>query len=50
LLTRGDEYGGDPEDLEIFISRLRAKLERPGDPSLIETVRAGGFRFRGAIR
>jgi DNA-binding response OmpR family regulator len=47
LLDRvwGAEYGHSPEHLKVFISRLRAKIERPGGPHLIETVRGIGYMF-----
>ena len=32
--------------IEVYISRLRAKLDEPGQTSLIETVRGAGYRLR----
>ena len=47
LLDRvwGDEYGATTDYLKVFISRLRAKIERPGGPRFIETERGLGYRF-----
>jgi DNA-binding response OmpR family regulator len=39
----GDDATGDY--LKVYISRLRAKLERRGDAHSIETVRGLGYRF-----
>jgi two-component system KDP operon response regulator KdpE len=46
LLDRvwGAEYGATPDYLKVFISRLRAKLERDGE-RYIETERGLGYRF-----
>ncbi|HEX8968176.1 MAG TPA: response regulator transcription factor [Chloroflexota bacterium] len=47
LLDRvwGAEYEAGPEYLKVFVSRLRAKLRRPGSPEYIETERGRGYRF-----
>ena len=47
LLDRvwGDDYGATTDYLKVFISRLRAKIETPGGPHLIETERGLGYRF-----
>jgi ParB/RepB/Spo0J family partition protein len=47
LLDRvwGSEYDASPEYLKVFISRLRAKLRRPGGPEYIQTERGLGYRF-----
>jgi DNA-binding response OmpR family regulator len=47
LLDRvwGSDYDAGPEYLKVFISRLRAKLRRPGAPEYIETERGRGYRF-----
>ena len=34
-----------PEYVKVFVSRLRAKLQRPGGPDYIETERGRGYRF-----
>ena len=47
LLDRvwGSDYEAGPEYLKVFISRLRAKLQRPDGPQYIETQRGRGYRF-----
>ena len=47
LLDRvwGADYGATNDYLKVYISRLRAKLERPGGPHYIETERGLGYRF-----
>jgi two-component system KDP operon response regulator KdpE len=47
LLDRvwGADYDAGPEYLKVFISRLRAKLRRPGGLDFIETERGRGYRF-----
>src|SRR6266545_8008955 len=44
LLDRvwGDAYGATPDYLKVFVSRLRAKIERPGGPRHIQTERGLG--------
>jgi DNA-binding response OmpR family regulator len=46
LLDRvwGEDYDATPDYLKVYISRLRAKLDR-GDAHYIETVRGVGYRF-----
>jgi DNA-binding response OmpR family regulator len=47
LLDRvwGSDYGATPDYLKVFVSRLRAKLERDDGPHYIETERGLGYRF-----
>jgi len=47
LLDRvwGTNYEASAEYLKVFVSRLRAKLRRPGGPEYIETERGRGYRF-----
>ena len=47
LLDRiwGADYVASTDYLKVFISRLRAKLERPGGPRYIVTERGLGYRF-----
>lgn len=35
--------------VDVAIGRLRRKIENPGGPMLIETVRGAGYRFRGGV-
>lgn len=48
LLTAvwGDEFEGDPNIVEVYISHLRRKLDEPLGRSMIETVRGEGYRLR----
>lgn len=41
------EYAFDPGSnvVNVYISYLRNKIDRPGEPSLISTVRGSGYRF-----
>jgi two-component system, OmpR family, KDP operon response regulator KdpE len=47
LLDRvwGADHEVGPEYLKVFVSRLRAKLRRPGSPDYIQTERSVGYRF-----
>jgi DNA-binding response OmpR family regulator len=42
------EYDFDPQSnvVDVYIRYLRRKIDRPGEESLIETVRGAGYRFR----
>ena len=42
----GDDFGGDSNLLEVYISYLRKKLEAAGEPRLIQTVRGVGYVLR----
>jgi len=44
------EYDFDPQSnvVDVYVRYLRNKVDRPGEPSLIETVRGSGYRFRDA--
>ena len=46
-----DEAGSFVNDntLTVYIKRLREKLETPGGPAVIETVRGLGYRLEGTI-
>lgn len=41
-------FGFDPQTnlVEVCVGRLRAKIDGPGAPSLVESVRGVGYRFR----
>jgi two-component system, OmpR family, KDP operon response regulator KdpE len=41
----GGNHEVGAEHLKVFISRLRAKLRRPGSPEYIQTERGIGYRF-----
>jgi DNA-binding response OmpR family regulator len=38
---------GFSNTVDVHIRRLRSKLDRPGEPSIIETVRGAGYRLIG---
>jgi two-component system response regulator MprA len=53
LLERvwGDSFVGDANVLDVYVRYLRRKLEPPGQPTLIQTVRGVGFLLKaGAIK
>jgi DNA-binding response OmpR family regulator len=41
-------YGFDPQSnvVDVYVGYLRGKLDRPGEGTIIETVRGGGYRLR----
>jgi two-component system OmpR family response regulator len=39
----GHDFEGGPNIVETYISYLRAKIDRPGEPSFIRTVRSVGY-------
>jgi DNA-binding response OmpR family regulator len=54
LLSRSQILGGvwgydfDPRSnvVDVYVSYLRGKLDRPGEDTIVETVRGGGYRLR----
>jgi two-component system OmpR family response regulator len=44
------DYHFDPQTnvIDVHISRLRSKVDQPGEHALIQTVRGAGYRLRGA--
>ena len=40
-----DAFEGDPNVVEVYVARLRRKLDEPGGPRSIETVRGMGYRL-----
>jgi two-component system response regulator MprA len=50
LLTAvwGEDFYGDPNVLDVYIRYLRQKLEWPGLPTLIQTVRGVGYMLKPA--
>jgi DNA-binding response OmpR family regulator len=47
LLERiwGAEYEPSEHQLHVLVNRVRAKIETPGNPPLIQTERGAGYRF-----
>jgi DNA-binding response OmpR family regulator len=42
----GYDYDGISNTVDVHVRRLRSKLDRSGEPSVIETVRGTGYRLR----
>ena len=44
------EYDFDPQSniVDVYVRYLRGKVDSPGRPSVIETVRGAGYRFRAS--
>jgi DNA-binding response OmpR family regulator len=42
-----DAFEGDPNVVEVYVARLRRKLDGAGGPRLIKTVRGMGYRLEG---
>jgi DNA-binding response OmpR family regulator len=40
-----DAFEGDPNVVEVYVARLRRKLDAPEGPGRIETVRGMGYRL-----
>jgi DNA-binding response OmpR family regulator len=40
-----DEFEGDPNVVEVYVARLRRKLDEPDSPRRIETIRGMGYRL-----
>jgi two-component system OmpR family response regulator len=43
-------FEGDPNIVEVYIARLRRKIDKPFDRLTIETVRGSGYRLGGETR
>jgi two-component system, OmpR family, response regulator len=39
------DFDGDPNIIEVYVRRLRAKLHRSNDRPVIETIRGAGYRL-----
>ena len=42
-----DSFEGDPNIVEVYVARLRGKIDRPFGRAAIETVRGAGYRLAG---
>ncbi len=40
-----DDFDGDPNIVEVYVDRLRRKVDDPFDRSLLVTVRGAGYRL-----
>lgn len=43
------DFEGDPNIVEVYVRRLREKVDRPFDRETIETVRGFGYRIRTGV-
>lgn len=41
----GYDYEGFSNTVDVHIKRIRQKIDRPGEPSIIETMRGAGYRL-----
>jgi len=46
----GYDYEGFSNTVDVHITRLRRKLDVPGEPSTIETIRGAGYRLQDGPR
>jgi len=45
-LTQGRNTGSFERSIDVLVSRIRRKIEpNPQDPTIIKTVRSGGYLF-----
>ncbi|MET4718987.1 DNA-binding response OmpR family regulator [Bradyrhizobium japonicum] len=45
-LTQGRNTGSFERSIDVLVSRIRRKIEpNPADPTIIKTVRSGGYLF-----
>jgi two-component system, OmpR family, response regulator MprA len=42
----GDDFPGESNVLEVYISTLRRRLEAQGEPRLLQTIRGAGYALR----
>jgi len=42
-----DDFDGDPNIVEVYVRRLRRKIDEPFDHPLLETLRGAGYRLGG---
>ena len=42
------DFSGDSNVIDVYVRRLRTKLDDPGGASLIQTIRGAGYRMKAA--
>ena len=42
-----DDFEGDPNIVEVYVGRLRRKIDEPFERSSLETLRGAGYRLNG---
>ena len=49
LLSRvwGHEFGVETNVVDVYVGYLRKKVDSPGEPKLIRTIRGAGYALRG---
>lgn len=43
------EFEGDPNNVEVYVRRIRRKIDEPFDTDTIETIRGAGYRLNGRV-
>jgi DNA-binding response OmpR family regulator len=43
------EFEGDPNNVEVYVRRLRRKIDEPFGVATIETIRGAGYRLNGKV-
>jgi DNA-binding response OmpR family regulator len=43
------DFDGESNVVDVYVRYLRQKLDRPGEPSLLATVRGSGYRFEPPV-
>ncbi|MDQ6794369.1 MAG: response regulator transcription factor [Chloroflexota bacterium] len=43
------EFEGDPNNVEVYVRRIRRKIDDPSGVSTIETIRGAGYRLNGRL-
>jgi DNA-binding response OmpR family regulator len=41
------EFEGDPNNVEVYVRRIRRKIDEPFGLTTIETIRGAGYRLNG---
>lgn len=43
------EFEGDPNNVEVYVRRIRRKIDEPFDTDTIETIRGADYRLNGRV-